>query len=82
MSKYEIKALEGFETEFDSLIEKQSNIEKSIQAEFEIAKAEIEAKYSARASKIQSFLEQVSVAVEISEETEEIATEEEAPVQE
>lgn len=82
MKKIIVKALEGFEKQFDDLNEMKANIE----AEIEIAKAdaiaEVEARFAVKVQRIDKVLEDVSVTeeIEVPDTTEDVAITD-APVQ-
>lgn len=75
MVKQEVKALEGFEQEFELISAKKANLEEEKRCEIEKAIAEVEEKFVVRAKKLDEVLADVSEIVEIEIPDEEIKAE-------
>ena len=72
MLKTVVKALEGFERQFDELTEMKANLEHEKEVAKEIAIAEVERKFEEKSQRIDKVLETVSVTekVEVPDEVE------------
>lgn len=72
MLKTVVKALEGFERQFDELTEMKANLELEKEEAIKIAIAEVEAKFEEKSQRIDKVLETVSVTekIEVSDEEE------------
>lgn len=82
MFKTVVKALEGFEKQFDELNEMKANLENDKEIAKQEALAEVERKFEVRQSQIDRVLETVSVTEEIEVPDEEIVSSEEVEVAE
>ena len=86
MLKTVVKALEGFEKQFDDLNEMKANLDIEIEEAKKVAIAEVEARFEVKSQRIDNALKAVSETVEIEVEDEiedEVKTEdavEETPV--
>lgn len=78
MIKTVVKALEGFEKQFDELNEMKANLENDKEIAKQEALAEVERKFEARQSQIDRVLETVSVTeeIEVADEEEVVAVDE------
>lgn len=78
MIKTVVKALEGFEKQFDELNEMKANLENDKEIAKQEALAEVERKFEARQSQIDRVLEIVSVTekIEVADEEEVVAVDE------
>lgn len=79
MIKTVVKALEGFEKQFDELNEMKANLELEKEEAIKVAIAEVEAKFATKSQRIDMVLETVSVTEEI--EVEDEVAEEESVVE-
>lgn len=79
MTKTVVKALEGFEKQFDDLTAMKENLTIEIEDAKAVAIAEVEKKYEAKSTKIDELLKSISVEEEI--EVEEEVVEEEQQVE-
>lgn len=75
MLKPVVKALEGFEKQFDELVEMKANLEREKEMAKEIALAEVEKKFEEKAQRIDKVLETVSETKEIEVPDEEVTEE-------
>lgn len=75
MLKTVVKALEGFEKQFDELVEMKANLEREKEMAKEIALAEVEKKFEEKAQRIDKVLETVSETEEIEVPDEEVTEE-------
>jgi hypothetical protein len=86
MLKTVVKALEGFEKQFDDLNEMKANLDTEIEAAKKVAIEEVEARFAIKSERIDNALKAVSETVEVEVEdeiTEVVETEdavEETPV--
>lgn len=78
MIKTVVKALEGFEKQFDELNEMKANLENDKEIAKQEALAEVDRKFEARQSQIDRVLETVSVTeeIEVADEEEVVAVDE------
>ena len=74
MIKTVVKALEGFERQFDDLNEMKANLELEKEEAKKVAIAEVEAKFAVKSERIDKVLETVSVTEEIEVPDEEVVT--------
>lgn len=78
MIKTVVKALEGFEKQFDELNEMKANLENDKEIAKQEALAEVDRKFETRQSQIDKVLETVSVTeeIEVADEEEVVAVDE------
>ena len=74
MIKTVVKALEGFEKQFDDLTEMKANLEADKAEAIKVAIAEVEARFVTKSERIDKVLETVSETEEIEVPDEEVVT--------
>lgn len=78
MLKTVVKALEGFERQFDELTEMKANLEAEKEEAKQVAIAEVEKKFEEKSQRIDKVLETVSVTEEVEVPDEEVIEDAEA----
>ena len=78
MLKTVVKALEGFERQFDELTEMKANLEAEKEEAKQVAIAEVEKKFEEKSQRIDKVLETVSVTEEVEVPDEEVVEDAEA----
>lgn len=78
MLKTVVKALEGFERQFDELTEMKANLEAEKEEAKQVAIAEVEKKFEEKSQRIDKVLETVSVTEEVEVPDEEVIEDTEA----